>query len=59
MMLKIFEFLLVYKQWSKMYFDIFVCMSNSTEVMMSIDRGLYELHTGTNTNTAVLLIGFK
>ena len=33
-----------------MYFDIFVCMSNS------IDRSLYDLYTVTNTNIAVFLI---
>jgi hypothetical protein len=31
-------------------------MFNSTELMMSIDRGLYELRTGNNINTAALLV---
>ncbi len=39
-----------------MYFYIFIYMFNSTELMMSIDRGLYELRTGNNTNTAALLV---
>ncbi len=34
-------------------------MFNSTELMISIDRGLYGLRTGTNANKARLLIGFK
>ena len=34
-------------------------MFNSTELMLSIDRGLYELRTDNNTNTAALLIVFK
>ena len=34
-------------------------MFNSTDLMTSIDRELYELRTGNNTNTAALLIVFK
>ncbi len=34
-------------------------MFNSTELIMSIDRELYELRTGNNTNTAALIIGFN
>ncbi len=34
-----------------MYFYIFVYMFNSTELMMSIDRGLYELRTDNKTDT--------
>ncbi len=33
-------------------------MFHSIELMMSIDRELYELHTGNNTNAAALLIVF-
>ncbi len=39
-----------------MYFYIFIFMVNSTELMMSIDRVLYELRRGNNTNTAALLV---
>jgi hypothetical protein len=41
-----------------MYFYIFIYMFHSIELMMSIDRELYELHTGNNTNTAALFIYF-
>ncbi len=41
-----------------MYFYIFIYMFNSTELMLSIGRGLYELRTDNNTNTAALLIVF-
>ncbi|CAF3835536.1 unnamed protein product [Rotaria sp. Silwood1] len=34
-------------------------MFNSTELMISIDRGLYELRTDNHTNAAALLIVFK
>ncbi len=33
-------------------------MFHSIELMMSIDRELYELHTDNNTNTVALLIVF-
>ena len=42
-----------------MYFYIFIYMFNSTELMLSIDRGLYELHTDNKTKTAALPIVFK
>ncbi len=42
-----------------MYFYSFIYMFNSTEPMVSIDRGLYELRTGNHTNTAALLNVFK
>ncbi len=42
-----------------MYFYIFVYIFNLTELMMSVDRELYELRTANNTNTAGLLIVFK
>jgi hypothetical protein len=54
-MIKIFDFLSVSTEWSQMYFYIFIYMFHSIELMMSIDRELYELHTGNNTNTVVLL----
>ncbi len=34
-------------------------MFNSTDLMMAIDRELYELRTGNKTNAAVPLIGFQ
>ena len=58
-MLKNFDFLSVSLEWSKMYLYIFIYKFNSTELMMSMDRELYELHTGNNANTAALLIVFK
>jgi hypothetical protein len=39
-----------------MYFYIYIYTFNSTELMMSIDRGLYELRTNNSTNTTALLI---
>jgi hypothetical protein len=53
-----YVFLSVSKEWSKMYFYIFIYMFHSTELMMSIDRELYELRIGNNTNIAALLIDF-
>ena len=34
-------------------------MFNQSDLMMSIDRGLYELHADNNTNTAALPVDFK
>jgi hypothetical protein len=42
-----------------MYFYIFIYMFNSTELIISIDRGLYELCIDNNTNTTALLIVLK
>ncbi len=56
---KYVDFLSVYKEWSQIYFYIFIYMFNSTELMMSIDRGMYELRTNNNTITAALLFVFK
>jgi hypothetical protein len=53
-----YVFMSVSKEWSKMYFYIFIYMFHSTELMMSIDRELYELRIGNNTNIAALLIDF-
>jgi len=34
-------------------------MFHSVELIMSIDRGLYELHIGKNTNAPALFVVFK
>ena len=41
-----------------MYFYIFIYMYHSTELMLPIDRGLYELRTDNTTNTAALRMDF-
>ena len=46
-------------EWSKMCFYIFIYMFHSADLMVSIDRELYELRTGNNRNPAALLIVFK
>jgi hypothetical protein len=54
-----YDFPSVSGEWSKMYLYIFIYMFHSAELMVSIDRGLYELCTGNNRNPTALLIVFN
>ncbi len=42
-----------------MCFYIFISMFNSTALIISMDRGVYELHTDNKTKRAALPIVFK
>ncbi len=54
-----YDFVSVSEQWSEMYPYIFRYISLSIELMMPIDRGLYELYTDNSGNLTALLVVFK
>ncbi len=58
-LLKLSDLLTMSKGWSKICFYIFIYMLNSAQFIMAIDRGVYELHTGNDSNTLAPFIAFK